>query len=237
MTETKPVEVEIEDIWIWRAERGQQLIRETRQGKPGPGHQDPHGDVIGYIGEQAAFYVLARLGVKVLYAPQYDVPDKGDLFVYVEGEKDPIPLDVKTAGKATSKWVKMPEWQAKKPDTVQRLVGVRLVGERARVFGMTYVSDLRLFVEPWMEPENPWVGCHFTELRPVDWMVSALVAGKATPKWKPELDYEPIQTSGGIVNVRVCPDCGGRPASAAKLFKKANPRRFCGCPYDEAHAT
>jgi hypothetical protein len=55
MTETKPVEVEIEDIWIWRAERGQQLIRETRQGKPGPGHQDPHGDVIDYIGEQAAF--------------------------------------------------------------------------------------------------------------------------------------------------------------------------------------
>lgn len=49
---------------------------------------------------------------------------------------------------------------------------------------------------------------------------------------------ETVKTSkGATVVIELCPDCGGRPASAARLFRHADPAKFCGCPFDEEHAT
>jgi hypothetical protein len=47
---------------------------------------------------------------------------------------------------------------------------------------------------------------------------------------------EMITLSDGTTTViELCPDCGGRPASAAHLYRRADPRRFCSCPFDEEH--
>ena len=45
---------------------------------------------------------------------------------------------------------------------------------------------------------------------------------------------ETVQTSSGPVVVELCSVCGGRPASVARLFRKPNPERFCGCPFTKA---
>jgi hypothetical protein len=42
---------------------------------------------------------------------------------------------------------------------------------------------------------------------------------------------------GSTFEIVLCPDCGGRPASAARLFAKPNLERFCSCPFNEAHTS
>jgi hypothetical protein len=42
-------------------------------------------------------------------------------------------------------------------------------------------------------------------------------------------------SDGTTIVVELCPDCGGRPASAARLLLRADARRFCSCPFDEEH--
>jgi len=37
--------------------------------------------------------------------------------------------------------------------------------------------------------------------------------------------------NGTKVAIALCPHCGGRPASTARLFRRPNPDRFCECPF------
>jgi hypothetical protein len=49
---------------------------------------------------------------------------------------------------------------------------------------------------------------------------------------------ETITTRDGTaIVIELCPDCEGRPSSAAPLFQRPNWQRFCGCPFDETHTT
>ena len=43
------------------------------------------------------------------------------------------------------------------------------------------------------------------------------------------------RTDGTTIVVELCPDCGGRPASAGRLFRRADLRHFCSCQFDEEH--
>jgi hypothetical protein len=150
------------------------------------------------------------------------------VIVYVGGREHRF--DVKTRGKPSHDTLLVPTWQYEKTK-LREYIGARLNEPKGfvEVFGLAYWRELEELHATWLDAPN--YGRALGQLRPIEKVLATLDEGPAVEHYQPELDFEPVTKSdGSVVNIPVCPECGGRPESAAALFKKPNLRCFCGCP-------